>query len=138
MSTRRREEICGLQRSPFSCRHLSGWNREYPEGQSNVTQVQGSSFSCILPRNDSCQHPNEKRSAMPRTILDTELEELRKKVIQLGSLVENALAQALSALQANDLVLCSGVIEADAVIVKLRTAIEKKTFRLLTLQQPLG
>ncbi len=75
---------------------------------------------------------------MPRTILDTELEELRKKVIQLGSLVENALAQALSALQANDLVLCSGVIEADAAIDTLRTAIEQQTFRLLTLQQPLG
>ena len=75
---------------------------------------------------------------MARTLLDKELHELDAQVIQLGSLVDDALAKALEALETGDQAKCGMVIEADAIIDSLRAAIEEHTIRLLTLQQPLG
>ncbi len=75
---------------------------------------------------------------MARTLLDKELQELDAQIIRLGSLVDDALAKALEALESGDLAISGLVIEADAVIDSLRAAIEEHTIRLLTLQQPLG
>src|SRR5262249_36413348 len=54
------------------------------------------------------------------------------------SLVDDALGQALEALETDDLAKAGMVIEADAIMDSLRAAIEEHTIRLLTLQQPLG
>jgi len=75
---------------------------------------------------------------MARTLLDKELQELDAQIIRLGSLVDDALAKALDALESGDLAISGLVIEADAVIDSLRAAVEEHTIRLLTLQQPLG
>src|SRR5437763_9434182 len=75
---------------------------------------------------------------MARSLLDKELNELDRQIIQLGTLVDDALAKALEALKTGDLAKCGLVIEADAAIDGLRTAVEEHTIRLLTLQQPLG
>ncbi len=75
---------------------------------------------------------------MARTLLDKELQELDAQIIRLGSLVDDALAKALEALETGDLAISGLVIEADAVIDSLRAAVEEHTIRLLTLQQPLG
>ena len=75
---------------------------------------------------------------MARTLLDKELQELDAQIIQLGSLVDDALAKALEALETGDQAKSGMVIEADAIIDSLRAAIEEHTIRLLTLQQPLG
>src|ERR1700680_4371327 len=75
---------------------------------------------------------------MARTLLDKELQELDAQIIRLGSLVDDALAKALEALESGDLTTSGLVIEADAIIDSLRAAIEEHTIRLLTLQQPLG
>ena len=75
---------------------------------------------------------------MARTLLDKELHELDAQIIQLGSLVDDALAKALEALETADQAKSGMVIEADAIIDSLRAAIEEHTIRLLTLQQPLG
>jgi phosphate transport system protein len=73
-----------------------------------------------------------------RTILDKELQGLNTQIIQLGSLVDDALGKALDALETGDVAMSGMVIEADAIIDSLRAAIEEHTIRLLTLQQPLG
>jgi phosphate transport system protein len=73
-----------------------------------------------------------------RTILDKELQGLNSQIIQLGSLVDDALGKALDALETGDVAMSGMVIEADAIIDSLRAAIEEHTIRLLTLQQPLG
>lgn len=73
-----------------------------------------------------------------RTILDKELQELNDQIIRLGSLVDDALAKALEALEKDDLAGAGMVIEGDTIIDSLRASIEEHTIRLLTLQQPLG
>lgn len=75
---------------------------------------------------------------MARSLLDKELHELNRQIIQLGTLVDDALSKALEALETGDLAKSGLVIEADAAIDSLRTAVEEHTIRLLTLQQPLG
>ncbi len=75
---------------------------------------------------------------MPRTMLDKELQDLHTKIVQLGSLVEKALVEALTSMKTSDFTTFRGVIEADASIDNLRTTIEEHVIRLLTLQQPLG
>jgi phosphate transport system protein len=75
---------------------------------------------------------------MARSLLDKELHELDRQIIQLGTLVDDALSKALEALKTGDLAKSGLVIEADAAIDSLRTAVEEHTIRLLTLQQPLG
>ena len=75
---------------------------------------------------------------MTRTLLDRELQGLDSQIIQLGNLVDDALAKSLEALETGDLAKSGLVIEADATIDSLRAAIEEHTIRLLTLQQPLG
>ncbi len=75
---------------------------------------------------------------MTRTLLDKELHELDEQIIRLGSLVDDALGQALGALESGDLATSGRVIEGDTIIDSLRAAVEEHAIRLLTLQQPLG
>jgi phosphate transport system protein len=75
---------------------------------------------------------------MTRTVLDKELQELTDQIIRLGSLVDEALGQALESLEVGDLAKAGIVIETDSSIDSLRLAVEEHTIRLLTLQQPLG
>src|SRR5438067_992710 len=75
---------------------------------------------------------------MARTTLDKELQLLDEQIVRLGSLVDDALAKALEALETGDIAKAGLVIEGDAIIDSLRAAVEEHTIRLLTLQQPLG
>ena len=75
---------------------------------------------------------------MARVLLDKELHELDEQIQRLGTLVDEALEQALDALETGDLAKSGMVIEGDTIIDSLRAAIEEHTIRLLTLQQPLG
>ena len=82
--------------------------------------------------------PGEEIHEMTRTILDKELQILDDQIKKLGYLVDDALGNALQALETGDLALAGRVIEADTLIDSLRVAVEEHTIRLLTLQQPLG
>ena len=75
---------------------------------------------------------------MTRSVLENELQDLDAQILRLGSLVDDALDKALTALETGDLAKSGMVIEADSIIDGLRMAIEEHTIRLLTLQQPLG
>lgn len=75
---------------------------------------------------------------MTRKILDKELQELDTQIIQLGTLVDEALSKALETLETGDLAQAQSIIEADTLIDSLRVVVEEHTIRLLTLQQPLG
>jgi len=59
-------------------------------------------------------------------------------MIQLGSLVDTALAQALEALETGDQDKAGAVAVSDTPIDDLHAAIEDHTFRVLCLQQPLA
>jgi phosphate transport system protein len=58
--------------------------------------------------------------------------------MRLGSLVDDALAQALEALEMGDQDKAGAVVMSDTPIDDLHLAVEEHTFRTLTLQQPLG
>jgi phosphate transport system protein len=73
-----------------------------------------------------------------RTILDARLHEITTGIIQLGTLVETALEQALQVMQNGDQALCSLMIEADRAIDDLRFEMERLAFLSLMLQQPLA
>src|SRR5260221_13407294 len=75
---------------------------------------------------------------MSRTVLDKELQGVTDQIIRLGSLVDDALGEALEALEVGDLAKAGIVIETDAIVDGQRSAVEEHTIRLLTLQQPLG
>jgi phosphate transport system protein len=75
---------------------------------------------------------------MTRAMLDKELHELETQMLRLGTLVENALAEALEALEAGNEEKASAVIVGDTPIDDLHTLIEEHAFRVLILQQPLG
>src|SRR5207248_7391957 len=75
---------------------------------------------------------------MARTTVDKELQLLDEQIVRLGSLVEDALAKALEALETGDIAKAGLVIEGDVLIDSLRVAVEEHSIRLLTLQQPLG
>jgi len=75
---------------------------------------------------------------MTRTILDKELHALDAQVIQLGALAEDALAQALDALETGDREKAEKVIASDDTIDDLQMAIQEHAFRVTMLQQPLA
>jgi len=75
---------------------------------------------------------------MAGTLLDKGLQELQEQIILLGSLVENALNQALHALQMDDQDESGLVIRGDQMIDALHLTLEERVFHLLVLQQPLG
>lgn len=74
---------------------------------------------------------------MIRTPLNNELQELDDQLVRLGSLVEQALTQVLEALETSDRDKAVKVIVAENTIDNLHLTIEKHTFRVLALQQPL-
>jgi phosphate transport system protein len=75
---------------------------------------------------------------MPRKTLDTQLNTISTKIIQLGTLVDVALEQALQAIQHDDPAICNTLIEADSAIDELRSRVEHLAFQSLILQQPLA
>ncbi len=75
---------------------------------------------------------------MKRTLLDQELQALEAQVLQLGTLVENALTAALEAFESGDQDQAGAVVVGDTTIDDLHLAIEEHALRILTLQQPLG
>lgn len=75
---------------------------------------------------------------MKRTVLDNDLQALDAQVIQLGTLVEDALALALKALEESNQDKAGEVVLGDNAIDDLHLAIEEHALRILRLQQPLG
>jgi len=75
---------------------------------------------------------------MARTILDAQLQAITTNITNMGTLIEQALAQSLEAVSTGDQALCGLVVAADTAIDDLREEIDRLTFQSLTLQQPLG
>ena len=75
---------------------------------------------------------------MARTILDEQLQTITANITKLGELVEQALGQALQAVETGDTALSGLVIASDTEMDELRAEIDRLTFQSLTLQQPLG
>jgi phosphate transport system protein len=70
--------------------------------------------------------------------LTTELQELDAQMTRLGSLVENALTQVLSALEMENRDKACAVVVGDTTIDDLHLAIQQHAFRTLIYHQPLA
>ncbi len=73
-----------------------------------------------------------------RSILDKDLNELRTNILQMTSLVDTAIEQAMVALDQRDVALAQLVISNDHQVNQLRYEIEETSLRLLATQQPMA
>ena len=67
---------------------------------------------------------------------DTELEEIRSKVLQMGGLVEEQIIRALEALTTGNLTLASQVMENDHRVNALEVTIDEECSTVIALRQP--
>ncbi|MBC8260875.1 MAG: phosphate signaling complex protein PhoU [Planctomycetia bacterium] len=70
--------------------------------------------------------------------LQRDLEDLKKKLLDMGSLVEKATNLAISALQERRADLCSEVHELDVTIDRREVVIEEDCLKILALHQPVA
>lgn len=73
-----------------------------------------------------------------RSILDKELLKLKSDIMQMNSMVDEAIDQAMTALNNRDIPQATGVIERDAQINRLRFDIEQDCLRILATQFPVA
>lgn len=75
---------------------------------------------------------------MPRETLDRQLHHLKEEVLLLGSMVEQAMLEAVKALETKDLVASRRVFINDHLINEKRYAIENNILILIATQQPMA
>ncbi|HWQ72014.1 MAG TPA: phosphate signaling complex protein PhoU [Desulfitobacteriaceae bacterium] len=73
-----------------------------------------------------------------RQQFDKKLEDLRQRILELGTLVEERIALAVSALYAQNLETANSVIVGDLELNQLQHLIEEKCIILIATQQPLA
>jgi phosphate transport system protein len=73
-----------------------------------------------------------------RSILDKDLNKLRDSILQMTSLVDSAIEQAMVALDSRDTSLAQSVINNDEQVNHLRYEIEESSLRVLATQQPMA
>jgi len=70
------------------------------------------------------------------TIFDEELQQLKEKILKMGSLVEDAIKNSIQALVERDDAIAQHVIDDDRVINTLDVEIDEESIRLIALRQP--
>jgi phosphate transport system protein len=69
---------------------------------------------------------------------DQELEDLKKEILKMGSMVEEAIYRSIEALKSLDSGQANKVIAADKVIDELELKINEQCVDLLALRQPMA
>jgi phosphate transport system protein len=75
---------------------------------------------------------------MIRSKYEHELSELNIEIIKMGSLVEKAIEDSITAFKNNDLMLCEDVISRDKKIDEIEKIIESKCLWLIAKEQPVA
>jgi phosphate transport system protein len=70
--------------------------------------------------------------------LPRQIDGLKQKILFVGTLVEEAIAKAISALNNRDRNLANSVIEADAEIDRMEVEVEEECLKVLALYQPVA
>lgn len=73
-----------------------------------------------------------------RSYFERSLKEIQQDILRLGSLVEQAVYDAIQALVQQDMALAAQVIMGDEIIDELCLEIEEKCVRLMATQQPMA
>ena len=69
---------------------------------------------------------------------DEQLKRLRDTLMRIGGIVENSLADAISAMVRRDAVAASAIVQRDAEVDALQRSVEDQAVRLLALRQPMA
>ena len=77
-------------------------------------------------------------SVLVRKEFTMQIEDVKKKVLEMGDLVEETVEATMTALKTQDLDLAREICENDIVINQLEIEIEEKCMMLLALQHPLA
>ncbi len=72
------------------------------------------------------------------TVFDDELQQLKEKILKMGSLVEDALKNSIQALVDRDNAVARRVIDSDRVVNTLDVEIDEESIRLIALRQPMA
>ncbi|MFP3388588.1 phosphate signaling complex protein PhoU [Brevibacillus sp. SIMBA_040] len=75
---------------------------------------------------------------MTRYAFEEQLDVLHRKLLTMGTLVEEAIHKSIKSLVERDMMLAEQVITSDPVINDLEQEIQSECFRLIALQQPVG
>lgn len=75
---------------------------------------------------------------MTRHAFEEQLDVLHRKLLTMGTLVEEAIHKSIKSLVERDVMLAEQVIMNDPVINELEQEIQTECFRLIALQQPVG
>ena len=75
---------------------------------------------------------------LKRALLDSELDELNRSILSMGSLVDTAIGHAIESLMSVDIAQANAVIAGDAEINRLRFHIEERAYVILATQQPMA
>jgi phosphate transport system protein len=70
------------------------------------------------------------------SIFDEELQQLKEKILKMGSLVEDAIKNSIHALVERDNIIAERVIENDRIVNTLDVEIDEESIRLIALRQP--
>mgnify|MGYP005854613973 CR=1 FL=1 len=71
-------------------------------------------------------------------VMDRQLSELQDAVLELGSMVEKAIARSVDALRSRDMVESQRIIDDDLKVNRKRFEIEEKCLLIIATQQPLA
>lgn len=72
------------------------------------------------------------------TVFDDELQKLKEKLLKMGSLVEDAVKNSITALVDRDNALAQLVIDNDRLVNTLDVEIDEESIRLIALRQPMA
>ncbi|MBI4308591.1 MAG: phosphate signaling complex protein PhoU [Chloroflexi bacterium] len=75
---------------------------------------------------------------MTRTGLEKHLRELKNELLEMGSMVEKAIARAVEALKKRDIEASRQIVEDDVKINQKRFDLEEKCIELIATQQPMA
>lgn len=70
------------------------------------------------------------------TVFEKELNDLKEKVLKLGSLVEKAISDSIKSLVERNSVLAAETIDGDIIVNSLDVEIDEECIRLIALRQP--
>ena len=70
--------------------------------------------------------------------LERQIDTLKQKILYVGTLVEESIAKAISALLNRDAVLAEKIIAADSVIDRMEVDVEEEVLKILALYQPVA
>jgi phosphate transport system protein len=77
-------------------------------------------------------------TARTRSVLDQELQDLDDRILQMGSMVNNAIEDAMNALYSRNTALAQRVVLGDQAVNDVRYGVEMESLKILATQQPMA